>query len=489
MNKIKYIFTLVVITLGVLSCDLNREPSNKVITKKAIKSVEDCKVAINGIYLHFRSPSYYANNFTIVPDLLTDQVHSVSGYSNAYGALHAWEFTAKNSEIEGFWSIMYSTIANSNFLLEKMEDIKPKESQKVLYDNIKGSAYLARAIAYFDLVRLFAKTYDAGTAGQDLGVPVVTKFEVTKPARKTVKEVYDQILSDATKAEKLITGTKLEDSEELDSKYFTKTLVDAFLARVYLTMQDWENANKYATDVIASNKYTLSDQANFDKIWINDAGKSIIWKVALTKNDADKGTLGYRYVNDAQSLPSPDFIPSEKMINLYDAKDIRLSTYFKKVETKYNWVGNLVYKYPTNPDFAAVTNGNGANMAKVYRLAEMYLIQAEANANLGKSAEALKAYNTLRSHRITGYTDETLSGSALKKAIKAERLRELAYEGQRWFDLKRWKQGFQRTPQDHTNNIVGHNTLKVEPNNHRWLLPIPQAEINANKNIVNNPGY
>ncbi len=489
MNKIKYIFTLVVISLGILSCDLNREPADKVPTKKAIRSIADCQVAMNGIYSHFKSSSYYARNFTIVPDLLTDEVHSVSGYSNAYMDIHTWKFTSKNSEITGFWSIMYSTIANSNFLLEKMEDVKYTASQKATYDNIKGSAYLARAIAYFDLVRLFGKTYDVTTAGQELGVPVVTKFEITKPARNTVQEVYDQILKDANEAKKLITGTKVDKGTDLDSKYFTKTLVDAFLARVYLTMQDWENAKKHATEVIGNSAYTLVDGSDFTNIWTNDKGKEIIWKVALTTNDAANGTLGYRYINDAQGLPGPDYIPSEQMVNLYDTKDIRATAYFKEMATRYNWTGKLISKYPTNPKFASVVNGNGANMAKVYRLPEMYLIQAEANFNLGNEAEALKAYNTLRSHRITGYADEALSGTVLKQAIKAERLRELAYEGHRWFDLKRWKQGFKRTPQDHTNNIVGHNTLEVTPDNYRWLLPIPEAEINANKNIVNNPGY
>jgi hypothetical protein len=244
--------------------------------------------------------------------------------------------------------------------------------------------------------------------------------------------------------------------------------------------------------VIGGGKHQLSSIDRLGDMYLNDRGNEIIWKVAITAGDASGRQPGYRYYNDSQGKPNPDYMPADYMLDLYDQEaDVRFHVYFNNVETSYGWTGYLVTKYPTNPAFASTTNANGSNMAKVFRLAEQYLIRAEAYAEKGNNAEALADLNTLRSKRIDGYINETgLAGDILKEAIWTERQKELAYEGHYWFDLKRKGRGFQRTPQDHSAAGINHDQLVVAADNDRWLLPIPQNEINANSSInENNPGY
>jgi len=227
---------------------------------------------------------------------------------------------------------------------------------------------------------------------------------------------------------------------------------------------------------------------NFQNMWTYDSGSEIICKFGLTVSDASNITPGTSYYNDAQGAPKPDYVPAQWLLDMYDtANDIRYTSYYQTVQTAHNdWVTTLVNKYPGNPEFTG-TNQNGAHMPKLFRLAEMYLIRAEAYAENNEDALAAADLNMLRSKRISGYSDVFLTGDDLKAAIWDERTKELAFEGHRFFDLKRKGFGFTRVPQENT--VPGPNALSVSPDNHRWLWAIPQAEFNGNENMIQNPGY
>ena len=134
-------------------------------------------------------------------------------------------------------------------------------------------------------------------------------------------------------------------------------------------------------------------------------------------------------------------------------------------------------------------------MYKMFRMSEMYLIRAEANAELTNDALALQDYNDLRSNRIVGYVAENFVGDPLKAAIWAERQRELCFEGHLLWDLKRKGLGFTRVLVDHpvngtiTNPGPSQGELSVTADDHRWQWPIPDEELKANDNITPNPGY
>lgn len=481
--------------MGLYSCEdfLDKQPTTSIDAEEAITNVKDARIALNGMYSAFKSSGYYGRSFVVVPDIMTDEAFSVIGYSNNYGEMYKWTYTSGMGSSP--WGVMYSTIIRSSNIINVIDDIQGDSIQKA---SIKGEALLGRALAHFDLVKTYGKAYNASTASTDLGVPVITEYQQGQPERNTIEEVYTQIIEDATEARELIPAVGEGYYHEDFTRYFTKHAADALLARVYLYMNNWDKAIFHASNLINDDQFALAGyEANedafdyFQNMWTYDAGSEIICKFGLTVADASFIIPGYSYYNDEQNKdgkPTPDFVPAEWLIDMYDVNnDIRYNSYFITEETSYNgWVTTLVNKFPGNPEFDG-TNQNGAHMPKLFRLAEMYLIRAEAYAENDENALAAADLNTLRSKRIVGYSDEFLTGDDLKAAIWDERTKELAFEGHRFFDLKRKGLGFTRVPQENT--VAGPNSLSILPSNHRWSWAIPQSEFNGNENMVQNPGY
>lgn len=490
--KYKFSISIIILSMFLFSCEgfLDKYPHSDVAFDQSLKTEDDMVVGINGIYSGFKSSAYYGRYFTVYPDIMTDEVASVNGFSNQLGILYKWIFTATDSDITAMWASMYSVIARANTIINTIDDV---EGDKEFLDYLKGEALTARALAHFDLLRLFAKKYDPGTAGSDLGIPYMKEFIISEPPRDNIESVYNNIIDDLLSAYDLLIQSPYFSKADT---HFSQTAVDAILARVYLYKQDWDNAIVHARKCIDSDNYSLTIGDEFANMWLNDEGAEIIWKVGLTVNDAAGKYPGYNYYNDSQGLPSPDYMPTDRFLSIYDQQnDIRFLTYFENVPTKYGKNLTLCSKYPTNPEFAATSNTNGANMPKVLRLAEQYLICAEAYAEKGESVLAWQYIQSIRASRIENYNPaEDAVPSNLKTEIFNERKRELAFEGHLWFDYKRKALGFERQGRAETGNNAMSNDigpLKIEANNNRWVLPIPQDEINANSGMTEqqNPGY
>ncbi len=485
---------LSVLILSVLTaCEdfLVKNPADSVIAEDAIESVEDAQVALHGVYATFKATAYYGRYFVAHADVLTDQLQSVIGYSNQLGELYKWSYVSDNGEITGAWSAMYAAAVRASNIIDKLPGLEGSVNE---LQQIEGEARLARAIAHFDLVKSFAKSYTLSNPDTDLGVPIVEHFEIGQPERNTIQEVYDFILDEAEMARSLITENGSEDNS---SVFLTVAAADAFLARVNLYMGNWEDAVNYATRVIDRDYFSLAeDSASYADMFLNDQGTEVIFRVGLTSSDYNGRYIGYNYYNKPQSKPNPDYIPAQWVLNMYDTADYRLQVNFKNDSTTHGWDWPLVWKYPGNPQFYGQSGTTtNANMYKMFRLPEMYLIRAEANAELNKDNLAIFDYNFLRKTRISGYADEALTGEALKEAIWMERQRELCFEGHHFFDLKRKGLGFTRKPINHpdqgliTNPGANQNELSVNPDHNKWLWPIPDAELRANENITPNPGY
>lgn len=489
----KSIILSVLILSMLTACEdyLVKNPADSVIAEDAIESIEDAQVALHGVYATFKATAYYGRYFVAHADVLTDQLQSVIGYSNQLGELYKWSYVSDNGEITGAWSAMYAAAVRASNIIDKLPGLEGSVSE---LQQIEGEARLARAIAHFDLVRSFAKSYTFSNPDADLGVPIVEHFEIGQPERNTIQEVYDFILDEAEMARSLITE---DESVDNSSVFLTAAAADAFLARVNLYMGNWEDAVNFATRVIDRDYFSLAeDSASYADMFLNDQGTEVIFRVGLTSSDYDGRYIGYNYYNKPQTKPNPDYIPAQWVLNMYDTTDYRLQVNFKNDSTTHGWDWPLVWKYPGNPQFYGQSGTTtNANMYKMFRLPEMYLIRAEANAELSKDNLAIFDYNYLRKARISGYTDEALTGEALKEAIWMERQRELCFEGHHFFDLKRKGLGFTRKPINHpdqgliTNPGANQNELSVNPDHVKWLWPIPDAELRANENITPNPGY
>lgn len=475
---------------------LDQKPSGQLEQSESLQSISDFHTAMNGIYTVWNMSGLYSGSLTLAPDLQCDLTYSVIGSSNQYGNMYAWDFSSGESYTVSVYSSLYKVISSVNMILENEKNLQLTDttSQKEI-NNIIGSAYFSRALAYSELLKLYAPAYDPSKAESQPGISIWNSFSVGKPGRSSMAESYHQILSDLEKASKRITANAG------NSNFISTAAVDALYARIYLYMQNYAEAVNAAGRVIANTAYTLADATNFDvtsgnatgiestpffKMWRNDISDEIIWKLNYSINN-QPGSLGYIFCYNNGNSYRIDYSPASAILDMYDQNsDGRFYSYFK--ETEINGTpGYIINKYPGNPALQTGTAPVYSNMPKVFRLAEMYLIRAEAYAKSNQENLANTDLETLRTKRIKNYVHAGKSGESLLQEIKDERVKELYMEGHRLYDLKRYHQGFKRIPQ--FQSIPPYDQLNIVSTNHRFTWPIPSHEMEANQNMVQNPGY
>lgn len=474
MKNIRFIIALIVSVPLLVGCDdfFNLKPSDAIPTEDALNTVADAQMIMNGVYSGFKSSDSYGTALTIYPALMTDAALATTFFTNQHGNAYAWKLYPGSSEVAGMWMTSYAAIYNATFIINNIDGVEGSEDK---IKQIKGEAYVARALLHYNLVRLFGKAYSQAD-DDDLGVPYVTENKVAQPKRNTVKEVYNYIIDDIEMAINHLPSI-------YDQTYFSLEFAYGLMARVALDMEDYYPAVDYASKVIDSSIFYLSSGFNYINMYVHDAGSEIIWKVGYTPTDAGAAP-GYNFYNrnGPTQLPSPDYIPAQWWLDeLAEYNDIRKNN-IVYTQTGFGWNGLLLQKYPTNPSF----DQQGLNMPKPMRLAEMYLIRAEAYAFLNNDDEAADDMETLMAYRIDPAPVVEQKGDALKALIEKERRKELMFEGFHWFDLKRKGLGFKREPQPNTNVA---NDLEIPADDFRWQWPIPTVELNGNENIEQNEGY
>ncbi|MCA5004351.1 RagB/SusD family nutrient uptake outer membrane protein [Sphingobacterium bovistauri] len=353
-----------------------------------------------------------------------------------------------------------------------------------------GEAHLVRAYYYLNLVLRYAKAYNATTADADLGVPLVTSFDLNElPKRASLKESYTLILDDITKAKTLLSGV----NGVAGSNKFTIDAVFALEARAKLYMGDLEGAKNAAETVLKGGKYKLfNTDAGVKSIWAVDATQETILQLFASKIERpNQNSIYYGYEANSKTY-RPNFVPSQWVIDSYSAGDFRKAAYFKEVKiykSGKEHTGTIVNKYPGNPVLINSEIDNH-NAPKVFRVAELYLISAEASV-VSDPANALARLNELRVARGLSALSG-LSGTALMNEVKAERFRELAFEGFRLDDLKRWNEGMTRkSPQstDFLETGVGYINLSIPAGHDKFVWGIPSYEITLNSNLSQNKGW
>ena len=272
----------------------------------------------------------------------------------------------------------------------------------------------------------------------------------------------------------------------------TRMAATGLQARIALYMRDWAAAETAASEYITA--IPLSPIADFYKIWKDSSNNEVAWR--LDRTSAIGGRIGSLWrATSGGSAAAPQigtvtWRPSDKLWNSYDqVNDVRFAAYLKD-EPKLAAAGRgsrIVAKYAGT---AYATPEENVNHGKVFRTGEMYLIRAEARAELNKYTGANSAesdINALRAARITGYVPVTFaSKQEAIDAILLERFKELAFEGHRFWDLKRKGLAVTRLASDAP--TAGAITLPA--GNFRFLLPIPNVEIQASGGLLEqNPGY
>ncbi|WP_266364458.1 RagB/SusD family nutrient uptake outer membrane protein [Tellurirhabdus rosea] len=447
MNKsIKILLLAGATTFLVTACDsrLDVQPTQSIEAGTALATEQDVQITLTGTYDGISDVNVYGGGIQYMGDLLGDDRDVVFGGTfTTLDEIWRKSITTSNTVVRDFWLDSYNAINRANNVLNALS--KVGEANR---GNIEGQARFIRGLVYFDLVRFFGKSWNDGTPAQNPGVPLVLTptsavTEADNRKRNTVAEVYTQVLDDLTKAEQLLPARQTG-----GTGFATKGAAQAILARVYLQQGNFAAARDAANRVITSGQYSLAP--SYAEAF-TDASPETVFKIIVTDQDGvnDLNTYFASTTNQGRG----DVRVQQKYRQQFAAGDVR--------GTFFTTTGQNTFTNKFNDRFGDVP---------VVRLAEMHLIRAEANVRLNAAVGAtpLADVNAIRARAgAAPLTAVTLA------SVLTERRLELAFEGQQIHDVKR------------TGASVGSTAFSAN----NLILPIPQREIDTNKELTQNQGY
>lgn len=489
------LFTLLItLSLGCSSCSsdwLNLNPSTSVTSPRAIRTLTDAQVALNGIYRLAASHSYYGDNYLYYGDCRGEDVQAYmsKGAGRRVSPYYEFNVTADDAfNITRVWNQPYIVIHQANKLIETIDAGKVETSDSQALTTIRSEALVMRGLAHFDLTRLFAMPYSFDQ-GASLGIPVEiqTTLPTHQPARNTVAECYAQVIDDLTDALPGLSKEKKDGSHN----YWSAC---GLLSRIYLYKEDYEKALFYAQEVIKNNGgiYRLYTNSEYSTIWGKDFQPESLFEFYYTLTEPAGGTggEGAPMVYADITLDWTNLVLTKAFLDLLgeDPQDVRHS----------------ITRMPVHPDADLLPAGSGGhrkylgkypgktgenpqdNNICVIRLSEVYLNGAEAALKLGgdKQQVALEYLNAIVS-RANPARSVRASELNLERILK-ERRKELVGEGHAFFDYIRNRKSISRQGGWHLPSIPS-DAIVIQPTDRRIALPIPQAEIDANPNMVQNP--
>jgi len=467
---------------------LDQVPSNQQ-SPSSITTVGDAQLVVNGAYALMQSNSYYNSAMIGVNDVRADDMQT-SEYGRLYDE-YSYSYTADVDFNSGVWSVPYTLIRQVNNILNFIDDIETVGDDELEQKNeIKGQALAIRALAHFDLCRLFGKPYTLD-GGASLGIPIVTK--VINPdeelSRNTVAEVYNQVIKDLTDAIPLL-------SEDADYAKINVWAAKTLLARVYLYMGDNSNAYAAAKDIIDNSPYRLISRDSYVDSWSRESTSESIFSIINT-------TTSNGGLESIANLSDPDgygqFIATRDLIDLIqsDPNDIRNEMLYRDATStddvttwgrvlKYPGIGNtkdLIVDHYVNG--TSLKNPAYVSNVPVFRLSEVYLIAAEAAVKSNDKANAATYLNAIVERANPAAT--VAEADVTLDRVLTERRKELMGEGHRFFDLTRNKRDIVRSNSERVFDSA--IPLHIPYDNYKTIFPIPRAELDANQNITQNPGY
>lgn len=457
MKNIFKIGLITLLALQVQSCNYNDlEPWDFVGDKDAFSSAKSVEEVTIGAYSRLS-----LRTLLTVSEFASDNVYQGGQFGGLGDVSYQWSYTSSNGDHSSIWSQGYAAINEANRILEKAPAVKTEnDADKVSLNNSLGACYFIRAYSHFVLLEFFSDcSQEAG-----YGVPYIKKSHTTElPGRNSVKECFDFMLEDLTFAESL-----LKDNAPSNPSFVSKAAVHALRARVYEFRGNWTEAYNSAEKALE----LVPDVSGNDykDIWSDKTDKGLLFRLKRLAGSSYIGTLFYQADN------SIAYGPSDSYLACLSDKDIRKNLFTAVGPDRDGLILPIVVKYPGPED------ARGRSDEKILRSSEMVLIQIEALLNQnGKLGQANNLLNSFRKSRIDGYTDVTYTKEQMVEELLLERRRELAFEGHRFFDLRRYGKDIER----------GGSAKLSDIGYFKYLMPIPHSEIVVNKNIKEqqNKGY
>ena len=421
----------------------------------SIRTAEDLQGLIYGAYNRMTSTFYYGRDFIIYGEVRSDNTFS-NGNSGRFITPSAMTLGNNDAYARDTWATIYTVIASANIIIGA-EDITGDEN---LVKHIKGQAYAIRALAHFDLLKLYGQQHVTG-GDANLGVPYITEYkgENLLPARNTVTEVKTKIYEDLDMALSLMSATLNDNSKQTLSTF----AVNAIKARVAIYFKEWSTAKTNCEAVINSGKYQICPAASYVNIWKTDSPVNSVFELAFSSTDnANINGLQYIY----RGTQYGDIQVLADLSDKFEANDVRgfISGMLGMEGTKIRNMG----KYPSL-DYS--------DEVFLIRYEEVILNYAEALFEL-TDANALTVLNQIPAARnATPYTEIS------KANILLEKRKELCFEGFRFDELARTSAAIPLvSPMQQTHGGPTYGSYK-------YAFPIPLDELNANSSMVQNFGY
>jgi len=462
INKIyqKYIliFSLLFLTASCTKLDL--VPTDTISPDKAYRNISDINLGILGAYALLDGGTIGV--VSTVSDEATFPTENTVGNSDAF----RWLYTAGSGSVTSQYGTFYVAIDRINRTIAGLDALTLTGADVTLGARYRGELLALRAYFHFELLRNYAASYQTGA----LGVPYMHESKISYPPRDNFEVVIANVKADLVAAKPLI-PTIFTDKTRI-----TKAGVSAIQARVALYEKNWGEAITYSTEAI--NAFPLATKAQFPGLWTDANDSEVIWKAKrVGTTDSRLGDFYYRQTGGIVL-----YAPAFKLIATFDQiNDIRFPAYIKYDATRVAPKS----QYLVNKYIGGTSTAPGLTDIKLFRTGEMYLIRAEARAE--STGDAAGDLNALRAARINAYVNATFADkAALIAAIMEERYKELAFEGHRFFDLKRRSLPVARLAADAVN---ASGAVTLLPTQAQYSFPIPASEISVNKNTVQNPGY
>lgn len=482
---------------------LDVAPSDGTDADAALTSSSDLAAARTGMYAALKGNSnlvdYYGQQFFVYGDVHAGddyQYNNIGGSNRAsfYYDMNyqtASEFSSSTSSSNVAWKSPYIVIGRANRIIAAAEGgaLSDAAEAKATIDQYAAEAKVLRALAHFDLVRIYGKPYTEDQ-GASLGVPLVTGVleSNAKPARSTVAEVYTQVVKDLTEA---ISSNAL--ATETEPGYVSVWGAKAILSRVYLNMGDYANALSVAEDIIKNSGAALWTRDQYLKAWDastpNESEFLFRLNVAGPTDNNDLNGIGNLQQRDGYK----EMVATKKFVDMLtsDPEDVRNDMFLPATAAKE------VATYGTNKVYLNKLRGQGGNLRNVtivpiIRLSEVYLTAAECAFRNNDKTKAVEYLNDLVKNRTTTEASLATVDNITLERILIERRKELIGEGQRYFDALRNNETITRYTSEADKGW--HKTLSKEAQSFdrdyfKAIAAIPQAEINANPNIKQNTGY
>ena len=482
MNEMKKVLYLIIfLPLFVASCSeewVDLKPTTEVVSQEAIKNLVDADYAINGIYSTFQSYEYYGARMQYYADVTGDDMQATG--TNKRSSQFYMMISNTDNVYNSLWSMPHIVIRYTNNILSQIDALEVVPAEQAKKDDIKGQALALRALALFDITRVFGGTFQKDN-GASLGGCIITEIPGPDymPARNTVSECYTQIINDLVAAIPLLKSTK---NDGKINRWAAKTL----LSRVYLYKGDNLNALQQAEEAITgatSNGYRLwtnTEYASSTAAWKSKFTPEVLFEVVNNVSDrAGNDGIAYLMLRSGYN----DIVLTEAFLTLLneDPNDVRhLLTKLETSSSSFNKTRPVYLLKYTGPE-SDVRNAN----IPVIRISEAYLNAAESAVKLTDNVKAIQYLDPIVKRANPA---NAVTGTVTLEQVIKERRKEFVGEGHRQFDAMRNNETLTRSGGWHIPGLID-EVKSYDRNYFHAILPIPRYEIDANNNMEQNPGF